>query len=586
MNSLQNFREQTTSLLCDIQSLSASMALSSIAERVSSLRQSFENGENAKVVVVGEFNSGKSTLLNALCNQNILPTGILPTTATINILRNSPRSSIKIAFSNGASEEFPFSGETLTHFTARFGEQKDIRWVEIMCPDFPEGIEFIDTPGVNDINETRSELVYRMIPDAEVIIFLMDIQQPMKRSEAEFLRNRVLGETLVRTIFVLNHSDRVTKASEIGQVKSFVVGTLRKVYQDVADEFRRKGAEELAREVEKVGQQPPLFVISAKKMMLGEGAGDPEKFRQAMAEVINPLVLSSLKAKRSLTQAALFLKHLKQVLIERQAMRTTKREGLALSLDSQRIVLEESLKKYLILRKIIQDRGVELAWRSDQVVRGIFQQLDSELAVRLSVADVESAIKQIEQDLARELEACVYRINSGLQRLAGETSSGAMEIFRLGTVTTALNIQYKAPVADPIGDLFSDQVNQMGLYVLAPLLVFQFGLIGVAAVALPFILRLFSGVSPRGSDLVSQLRGPLQSTMEDTIREIIANIQSRVEAIVSSLPAIFDETQERIRDLSTAILETDQEYKAPLETCQSQIVSLERRLSQLSADAL
>ncbi len=55
-----------------------------------------------------------------------------------------------------------------------------------------------------------TEIVFKTIPEADAVIFLMDIQQPLKRSEADFLRNRILGTRIVKTMFVLNDVDSVS----------------------------------------------------------------------------------------------------------------------------------------------------------------------------------------------------------------------------------------------------------------------------------------------------------------------------------------------------------------------------------------
>ena len=127
-----------------------------------------------------EFNSGKSTLVNALCDANLLPAGIIPTTATINIVEYSSTPGIVAIYTDGSQKNLHFSPDVLQQFTARSGDQREIREIRVSVPNLPPNLVLIDTPGVNDINQTRSEIVYKMIPEADAVIFLMDIQQPLK----------------------------------------------------------------------------------------------------------------------------------------------------------------------------------------------------------------------------------------------------------------------------------------------------------------------------------------------------------------------------------------------------------------------
>ncbi len=106
-----------------------------------------------RIVVVGEFNSGKLTLVNALCGVSLLPAGIIPTTATINGEEHSPIPSIAVVFTDGMIKKLPYAVETLQQFSAKNGDQQEIREVRVGLPTLPRDLVLIDTPGVNDINQ-------------------------------------------------------------------------------------------------------------------------------------------------------------------------------------------------------------------------------------------------------------------------------------------------------------------------------------------------------------------------------------------------------------------------------------------------
>lgn len=77
------------------------------ARIAAALASSVDSERPVKIVVVGQFNSGKSTLVNALCGINVLPAGIIPTTATINIVEYSPTPTSLCLMSAGEEPIFP-----------------------------------------------------------------------------------------------------------------------------------------------------------------------------------------------------------------------------------------------------------------------------------------------------------------------------------------------------------------------------------------------------------------------------------------------------------------------------------------------
>jgi GTPase SAR1 family protein len=163
------------------------------------------------IVVVGEFNNGKSTFVNALLGEHLLPTGILPTTATINVLRYQEEPAITVV-AGETRQQVMYGRESLRQYIA--GGETDlstIDYVEIGTPiDFlKNNIELVDTPGLNDINELRSLVTYHFIPRADVVFFLLDLRTPLRKTEYDFLTETILQNGLRRIIFVANFADAV-----------------------------------------------------------------------------------------------------------------------------------------------------------------------------------------------------------------------------------------------------------------------------------------------------------------------------------------------------------------------------------------
>jgi GTP-binding protein EngB required for normal cell division len=203
--------------------------------------------ERFHLVVLGEFNHGKSTFVNALLGARVLPTGITPTTAVINrvVWAHTPtahaltRSGEKVQLTPLELEDW---------VTVEGGRAADIAHVEVGYPAdiLRDQIVLVDTPGVNDLNEQRAEVTYGYVPRADAVIFLLDAGQALKDSEREFLSSHVLEGSRDRLIFVLGKIDLLGPA-ERSAVESYV----------------RKGLTKLV-------DEPALFAVSAKVWLDGE----------------------------------------------------------------------------------------------------------------------------------------------------------------------------------------------------------------------------------------------------------------------------------------------------------------------------
>jgi GTP-binding protein EngB required for normal cell division len=178
--------------------------------------------ERFHLVVLGEFNHGKSTFVNAMLGQDVLPTGITPTTASINHVVYSPNPSARVVLLSGESKLID-PGMLKDWVTVAGGHASEVAYVELGYPSemLKNNVVLVDTPGVNDLNEQRAEVTYGYVPRADAVVFLLDAGQALKDSEREFLRSRVLEAARDRLIFVLGKMDMLSR-DEQGSVVDYV----------------------------------------------------------------------------------------------------------------------------------------------------------------------------------------------------------------------------------------------------------------------------------------------------------------------------------------------------------------------------
>lgn len=172
--------------------------------------------ERFHLVVLGEFNHGKSTFVNAMLGDDILPTGITPTTASINHVVWAQHPTARVVLKSGESQHLD-AAQLKEWVTVAGGRADEVSFVEVGFPSdlLKNNVVLVDTPGVNDLNEQRAEVTYGYVPRADAVVFLLDAGQALKDSEREFLRSRVLEGARDRLIFVLGKMDMLSADEKI-----------------------------------------------------------------------------------------------------------------------------------------------------------------------------------------------------------------------------------------------------------------------------------------------------------------------------------------------------------------------------------
>lgn len=184
------------------------VGMTTLANDIRTSRIPKVEAERFHVVVLGEFNHGKSTFVNSLLGADVLPTGITPTTAAINHIVWAPSPHARVVLQSGDTRPLDL-GAVKEWVTVAGGRANEVAHVEIgyPCELLANNVVLVDTPGVNDLNEQRAEVTYGYVPRADAVLFLLDAGQALKDSEREFLRSRVLEASRDRLIFVLGKMD-------------------------------------------------------------------------------------------------------------------------------------------------------------------------------------------------------------------------------------------------------------------------------------------------------------------------------------------------------------------------------------------
>ena len=206
--------------------------------------------DSFKVVVVGEFSRGKSTFTNALLGKRILPAKSDPTTTVINRIHYDEQEKYLVHYRDTEDvkeiSEKEFKSITAVELADAELEGEEvyrqavekigqIAYIEIGHPLslLADGVEIIDTPGTNDLDQVREEITFRFIPQADAAIMLLSAEQILTKSEILFLKERILENDIKKVFFVANFKDRLSEAE--GKA---IMTAAHKVLQGIVDEVR------------------------------------------------------------------------------------------------------------------------------------------------------------------------------------------------------------------------------------------------------------------------------------------------------------------------------------------------------------
>lgn len=226
-------------------------------------------GDFYTVVVLGEFKRGKSTLINALLGTSLLPMDVLPETATINAIMYEETPQLTVVHRDGSTRKGEVSYDFLRQYSAKRedSDAADVRYIKIgyPCDLLKNRIVLVDTPGVSDLNEQRSEVTYQFIPKANAVLFVLDANAPLKKTEKDFIDERLLPIGVNNILFIINKYDAVDEDEE----EAFLENVKKRLHRA----FRIDAKEAQLRDIS-------VYPLSAKQALQAVEKGD-EKLLQA-----------------------------------------------------------------------------------------------------------------------------------------------------------------------------------------------------------------------------------------------------------------------------------------------------------------
>lgn len=210
--------------------LGALMKTAKVLDRVDAISHiealAVERERPLYVAVLGEFNAGKSTLLNALLGTDVAPTGIRPTTANLHWVAWAPDPFARIVVRGGRDRVVQHS-ELKRTLDELYGDGAHVERVYIYAPiERLKHVELLDTPGFNAPDTHHGPTAQQGVEEAHVALWLLDATAPLKESERRVIEQ--IGRTGVPIQILVNKKDRLS-SEELASVMQYVTQALEEV---------------------------------------------------------------------------------------------------------------------------------------------------------------------------------------------------------------------------------------------------------------------------------------------------------------------------------------------------------------------
>ncbi|MCB9760560.1 MAG: dynamin family protein [Alphaproteobacteria bacterium] len=216
-----------------------------------------------RLMVLGEFKRGKSTLINAMLGRAVLPAKVAPCTAVITEVKYADAPRAVLFPVAGEPREVPVDSlrQHIVIDDGGEGHQSPYRRVELHYP-LPlcrNNVELIDSPGLNE-HRVRTDLALDYLPRADALILVLSAEMALSRSELDFIRDQLTDRDLSHVFFLWNRFDAV--ADDPAEVEA----------------LRRRSAEHLDPLTEAYGR---IYYVSARDALAGRLRDDPERVQRS-----------------------------------------------------------------------------------------------------------------------------------------------------------------------------------------------------------------------------------------------------------------------------------------------------------------
>jgi hypothetical protein len=285
-SSFTNYKQTVIELTSDLKKLREFGEKLKLEGNVSAINDVLKRltEDTFNVAIVGEFKRGKSTLINALLEKDVLPTDVVPTTATLNKVTYSVTPFVRIEYNDGKTEDIDIDklNDYVTKLTPE--SEKIAKTVKVATVYYPvnyckNGVTIIDTPGLND-DEAMTNVTLSVLPQIDAAIMVMMAGSPFSQYECDFLENKVITSDLGRVLFVVTGIDLYDEEDAQKILKVITKRITDSVLLKAKNTYG-EGSKQYENYQRKLGNIR-VYGLSAKKALKAKQKGDNKMLQDSM----------------------------------------------------------------------------------------------------------------------------------------------------------------------------------------------------------------------------------------------------------------------------------------------------------------
>ncbi len=371
--------------------------------------------EKFYLVMLGLFKRGKSSLINALLKDEIVPTGVIPLTAIITLIEYSSKKYAKIFYNN--SECKIVNIDEISQYVAEKENPKNIKKVSHIIiyhdSEILKSVTIIDTPGVGSSLEHNTETTNQFIDKIDAALFILSVDVPITKAETEFLAG--IKMRVPKIIFVLNKIDLFTDEQ-----------------LDEAEDYNRNVLNEICDkkpiEIIRVSSRNALFGYQQKNQEIIEAS--------KIGSLLKRINLLTDTEKESIIYDAITNR---LILLTNETISLIKFRVETLKMPSQD--LEEKLKQFRSLMNVMKnekgDFDILMEGRSKQLqdhvaetVNGIGHKLIDELDDSFAADQKHLLNRMKEENLAAIQEEFIKQLKNSFDEMKSGLENNVVEEFK------------------------------------------------------------------------------------------------------------------------------------------------------------
>lgn len=393
------------------------------------------------VGIMGEFKRGKSTVINALLGEKIAPADVVPASATLNRVTYGLTPKATILYKDGRRESVPV--DRIADYVTKITEESaataalvDQAIVEYPCQFCKNNVEIIDTPGLND-DERMDAISEAVIPELDAVVMVLSADSPFSKSEAEFVRNKLMTSDVTRMIVLVNRIDTIFDEDDRIRVLQSIK---EKIIREILDRTAAiHGTDsQLYQDTKSKLAELQLYPISAIQALQGRIKGKPELVSQSGILAFEDRLRRLLTQERGALEIMRVSSVIAKLLQEGQSAITLRINALEMDSEEFLKTKQDAEEEIVILRNSkaeekerLRKAGGQIKDRMDTLVLEKYEALEARLAnyveqypIDIQRMDSEDFAKEVQAGMEREvsnaLSEYAEQINVFLQEQLGD----------------------------------------------------------------------------------------------------------------------------------------------------------------------